>query len=81
MPWSLLQLLCKRLSIASAVTIAGMPVGKAVQTRVLMSFSVVGFDSRWVFAVQVMLRVLDVGAVRVITSVLAQSAALKFYET
>jgi hypothetical protein len=30
---------------------------------------------------QVMLRVLDVGAVRVITSVLAQSAALKFYET
>ncbi|WIA40071.1 hypothetical protein OEZ86_013487 [Tetradesmus obliquus] len=30
---------------------------------------------------QVMLAVLDVGGVRVITSVLAQSAALKFYET
>ncbi len=29
---------------------------------------------------QVQLRVLDVGGVRVLTSVLAQSAALKFYE-
>lgn len=34
-----------------------------------------------VFVLQVMLAVLDVGGVRVITSVLAQSAALKFYET
>jgi hypothetical protein len=41
-----------------------------------IAFSVVG-----ACVPQVMLRVLDVGAVRVLTSVLAQSAALKFYET
>jgi hypothetical protein len=35
---------------------------------------------RATIAAQVRLRVLDVGAVRVLTSVLAQSAALRFYE-